>query len=464
MKVIQRQVSFDSDQSSCSGGESTSKRKLLLHFDQHNTIQVACTLPGRILTVEEGLNNFLTSAVWGKEIDNKWVWVCNEPQIMRPANEPDAITYFKYLEKQIVRKPDDRVEFKRKTTKFIYNEPGIKFKEFFDLYLESLRHTEKELLTENKCEASTSKKNHLESNLCNTIPSGDPNNKSLYNLILPSFFDMIRRLQKSDREFTIILRTMGIDSQGFLDTVTPVLEGKHPDFEDIKPIKINRNLGSIKRYEKDKIKLFMDDEVYDTDQSIYDKLSSLTGINAIRDDFDYWQKNNYECYSAKPLWIDLCDTNHQHIIFDDNIRFDNFDDCIVNLRMKNNHKEHIYDNVNFNSYKLFESTNILQPNLIELLNPHLKKHSNKNNYCEMIKKSELVYNKFLENTILSNLQINFRPLKTQMNSDQLKESFRKNKANSMVVVPNDSFHDEITQEKNKIDNEDKIISRICMLQ
>ena len=42
------------------------KRKLILHFDQHNTIQVACMLPGRSVTVEEGLNNFLTTAVWGK--------------------------------------------------------------------------------------------------------------------------------------------------------------------------------------------------------------------------------------------------------------------------------------------------------------------------------------------------------------------------------------------------------------
>lgn len=82
--------------------ESTTlpKRKLVLHFDQHNTIQVACTLPGRRITVEEGLNNFLTSAVWGKEIDDKWVWISQEPQIHKPENEPDAQTYFKYLEKK----------------------------------------------------------------------------------------------------------------------------------------------------------------------------------------------------------------------------------------------------------------------------------------------------------------------------------------------------------------------------
>lgn len=123
------------------------KRKLILHFDQHNTIQVACTLPGRRITVEEGLNNFLTSVVWGKEVEgsasttsttntnnnnndydvdddqentrssassnssggvSSWKWVSNEPRLTKPPNEPDAITYFKYLEKKIVKSPEDR--------------------------------------------------------------------------------------------------------------------------------------------------------------------------------------------------------------------------------------------------------------------------------------------------------------------------------------------------------------------
>lgn len=91
------------------------KRKLILHFDQHNTIQVACTLPGRRITVEEGLNNFLTSVVWGKEVvvdgdthDTSWQWVCQEPRITKPVGEPDAITYFKYLEKKVVKAPEDR--------------------------------------------------------------------------------------------------------------------------------------------------------------------------------------------------------------------------------------------------------------------------------------------------------------------------------------------------------------------
>lgn len=80
-----------------SNNDATPKRKLILHFDQHNTIQVACMLPGRTVTVEEGLNNFLTTAVWGKVVDGEWIWISNEPQLLKPEDEPDAITYFKYL-------------------------------------------------------------------------------------------------------------------------------------------------------------------------------------------------------------------------------------------------------------------------------------------------------------------------------------------------------------------------------
>ena len=54
---------------------------------------------------------------------------------------------------------------------------------------------------------------------------------------MPDFFDMIRRLQEENRNFAIILRTMGIDSQNFLDSITPVIEGKHRDFKDLQPIK-----------------------------------------------------------------------------------------------------------------------------------------------------------------------------------------------------------------------------------
>lgn len=143
----------------------------------------------------------------------------------------------------------------------MYEEPGKRFKEYFDLYLESLKFDQSD----------------SDADTCNTIPSGDPTNKSLYNFILPCFFDMIRRLQQRHRDFTIILRTMGIDSKNFLQAVKSVLDGNHRDFKDIKPMNVNSNVGQIKRYENDKIKLVMDGKEYDNDHDIYEKLSSLSG-------------------------------------------------------------------------------------------------------------------------------------------------------------------------------------------
>lgn len=141
----------------------------------------------------------------------------------------------------------------------------------------------------------------------------------------------------------------------------------------------------------------MDGEVYKDEKSIYAKLNSLTGICAIRDDFAYWQKHDYVCYSAKPLWMNLNDEKHQHILFDDNIRLDSKDDCIVNLRFNNTDDENEYHNVDFESYKIFERTSIIQPNLIELLNPLCKKDSRSNHYYDKIRQAENNYNIVLLN-------------------------------------------------------------------
>jgi hypothetical protein len=95
-------------------------------------------------------------------------------------------------------------------------------------------------------------------------------------LIFPSFFEMVRRLQKSGRVFTIILRTMGIESRRFLETVREVFEGRHPNFRDLEPIAINDSIGSITR-SGDTIRLEIDGGVYEGDQAIYEKLTRLEG-------------------------------------------------------------------------------------------------------------------------------------------------------------------------------------------
>lgn len=509
MSGLRKQKSIDYDYYKSDKSSEIKKKKLILHFDQHNTIQVACTLPGRSITVEEGLNNFLTSVVWGKELENgEWEWISTEPQLYKPSE--DAITYFKYLEKQIVKSPNDRAELKKKTTRFVYEDAGERFREFFDLYLKALTFENNDNINCNnnsEHEPDSDKiKNNLTNNIDNneilidlnnkinkpnlppnTIPADNPSNKSLYHLILPDFFDMIRRLQKDNRNFSIILRTMGIDSQNFLDTIRPIIEGKHRDFKDLKPIKINNNIGHIKRDSYDKIELHMDNEIYAGDESIYNKLNSLEGINAIRDDFAYWQKNDYECYSAKPLWINLQDNEYHHILFDDNIRLDAVDDCIVNIRINNFLNE--YENVEFECYKIFEKSSILQPNLIELLNPLRKTDSTKNHYFEKIKKAEIIYHKILANkeNIKISTQKSLDELSSSSNSVNIKDILAAEQPISKETVLNNDislkenekilfnskkpyarinkpFKKQIEDEKREVDEADKTVTTTCLMQ
>jgi hypothetical protein len=370
--------------------EIIKKRKLILHFDQHNTIQVACTLPGREITVKDGLNNFLTSTTWGKEVNNKWMWVCDEPLLKKPKeykNDVKVTTYYKYLERLIVKKPEDRVELRKRTSKFVYEEHGKKFQKFFDMYIKSLKYGD---LKQNTTQLPV-----------NTIRGDDDN--SLYHYIFPEFFDLIRRLQKGKREFAIILRTMGIDSRSFLDTIIPVLEGKHRDFNDIQNMNINTHVGCIRRTDDNEIEFEIDGNIYSNENEIYEKLNSIEGILAIRDDFAYWQKNNYNCYSAKPIWLNLNDSKHQHIIFDDNIRLEALDDCIVNLRIFN--QKNFY-NIDFNAYELFQHSTIIQPDLFELLNkPSNKDFYAKNYYYDKINVAERKYDYILSKFQNDNLPL-----------------------------------------------------------
>ena len=239
-------------------------------------------------------------------------------------------------------------------------------------------------------------------------------------------------------------------------------------------MQINSNVGQLIRSENDQIKLLMDGEMFTDDAAIYRKLSSLTGVNAIRDDFNYWQNNNYECYSAKPLWINLEDQSTQHILFDDNIRLYEENDCIVNVRLMNKAKNK-YENIDFECYRIFEKCSILQPNLIELLNPHLRRDSKKNHYCEKLKKSEVIYQKMLEKS--ESHQIIKKCFNERSGADEDAENVDEqalkcaakhppvlSKKPKSILVINNSLNLEIADEENKIDTKNKNSSRACSLQ
>lgn len=351
------------------------KRKLILHFDQHNTIQISCEHPKRNL--REALNHFLSSVVWGEEIDNKWIWRCTEPQLDKPNVYPSAITYYKYLEKKLVNSSDNRQNLYKKSQTFTQdNEEGQCFKKFIDKYMNSLL-----------CQKTVP----INKSVPNTIHD-EESNKLCY-LIIPIFFDMIKKLKEEHYEFAIILRSYGSESERFLKTVKSVLntdEFKHLN------IPLHETVGGFKRDDKNQnnIKLEFDNKIYEKDLDIYNKLNSINGICAIRDHFEPWRANNYSCYYAKPIWLKLDDDKHQHIFFDDNISYDMENSCIVNLRLLcNTNETHILD---FKSYKFCANSILIKLNLIEVF------ESNENTFFNKILLSQRLFNENI--SVLSNIK------------------------------------------------------------
>ena len=97
------------------------KKRLVLHFDVRNTVLVHDSVTN--IDVEQSLNSFLTGVVWGAETDSGgWEWMSSHPSLQSPS--PDCITYYKYMEKQLVKKPSDRAMLRRVTGDFTHENIG----------------------------------------------------------------------------------------------------------------------------------------------------------------------------------------------------------------------------------------------------------------------------------------------------------------------------------------------------
>ena len=78
------------------------------------------------------MNNFLTGVLWGYEDDNgEWKWISESPLLQKPKDCLRCITYFKYLEDQIVKEPAHRKDLRFRTGNFIPNE-GQDFRRFYN--------------------------------------------------------------------------------------------------------------------------------------------------------------------------------------------------------------------------------------------------------------------------------------------------------------------------------------------
>ncbi|CAF3573218.1 unnamed protein product [Rotaria sordida] len=373
------------------------QRKLILHFDNRNTLQVANNVSST--TIEQGVNNFLTGVLWGYENDkDEWEWISTSPSLQKPDNCPKCITYFKYLENQIVREAIDRKDLRARTGNFIYNE-GACFRQFYDELIESLRYNklgglerEREDLILTIEEVRELKTNELQPPVENnqrkrrlSILHSDPvpvngfrsTNGTLYHYILPSFFRLIKYLQDTNRDFVIYLRTMGDDSKNFLTNSKRILSNEHPSFQFHQSLDVNLEPGRIERKNDQSICLQMkfqedsDIQIITDEFLIHEKLESGHGIHAIKDDFNAWFGTNYHYSTSKPIWFDPDDRNPRshHILFDDNFRVIDPYDSIVDIRIMNREKHKCYS-CPFELYPKLENIFAVQANLYLILADH----------------------------------------------------------------------------------------------
>ncbi|CAM4782172.1 unnamed protein product [Rotaria magnacalcarata] len=407
---------------------SSGRRKLILHFDNRNTLQVANSVSAT--TIEQGVNNFLTGVLWGYENDaGEWSWISKSPTLHKPEHSSRCITYFKYLENQIVREAIDRKDLRAKTGSFVYNE-GTRFRPYYDALIESLRYNilggrerEREDIilniegskkpTENDSEpqpksqpqqqpGNPERKRRLSVLHSDGVPVNGfrSENGTLYHYILPSFFQLIQYLQKTNRDFVIYLRTMGDDSKNFLRNAERILSNEHPSFQFSHSLGVSAEPGCIERPKGESIRLRMkfqeasDTEIITDEFAIHEKLESGSGVYAIKDDFAAWFQTNYHYTTSKPVWFDPDDRNPRshHILFDDNFRVIDPHDSIVDIRIMNREKHQCYS-CPFEFYPELENIFAVQANLYSIL-------ADSDYYIKTIDECERNFDKLLENTQL----------------------------------------------------------------
>ncbi|CAL1526258.1 unnamed protein product [Lymnaea stagnalis] len=298
-------------------GNRYPKPKLIIHLDIRNTMLVADSFTN--VSVEEALNSFLTGVVWGSENNGEWAWHSQVPSLKPPGK--GLCTYYKFLEKKLVKNPTDRVKLRLQTGDFVHRPDGRQFQEHFDTHLARL-------LWDYDTETSRDKV------LTMSGKDGQP-----YHYILPSVYKLILHLAERKRDFAIVIRTYGRDAPNVLSSLKYGLRGNHPAFRRSLNIKVHANPGVIKRdavnFELINYKPTGGQDVQQKlvhERDIYRALCASHGISGYVDDFHFWQVNNYDHGAGKPFWLDLGDRRHHHIFFDDNFRADD-EDSIVDVRL-----------------------------------------------------------------------------------------------------------------------------------
>ena len=349
------------------------KRKLVIHLDARNTILVADSVTQ--IGVREAFNSYLTGVTWGVETaDGEWKWAGLDPTLQAPP-DINAVTYYKHCEQRLVRTPSDRGRLRQVTGQFT-EDLGVGFRRFLQQGLDNIRWTN----------------SNTASNLVMTDKDG-----LRYHYILPAVFQLIAHLQRSNREFSIVIRTYGTDAPNILKALETSLQGNHPDFSHLRPVHVNHSIANITR-DGDKHDVTLHSTFAGSEfqrvtnhRDIYEMLSASSGVSAIVDDFQHWQRHDYHHTASKPLWIDTSDVATQHVFFDDNLRVTDTD-SIVDLLLFDRDVTTARSVTRTSDIKRFENACLVQADLIESTR-------NREYFIEKLARCEKLYDEILREAL-----------------------------------------------------------------
>lgn len=196
----------------------------------------------------------------------------------------------------------------------------------------------------------------------------DKNTDDVYHYILPSFFNLIHWLISEREQHVILIRSYGRDIKHIISAIGAFLDGKHPTIRPPQNIP-DAYFQPPRLYELKQSNgvsyhsscLMTTDMALTSPRDIYNQWNEETGVIGIQDDFEHWLSNDYHYSTAKPLWISKQRGEPHHIIFDDNIRFDEVGGTnVVNFLWLNGNEQ---QEMKAREVRAIESVNFVQTDL-----------------------------------------------------------------------------------------------------
>lgn len=313
---------------------------LFLHLDVNKTVLVDDEVQG--LDVETSCAQIMGDVSWGHVRQGRWVWDGQEPRAR--CDDPDATPYSLFVRASSLPRQEKRALRRR----FLRDgHPGERLRPHYDQLLAALR-------------LDDAQRAALEATDWAARAGLDRGHVRL----LPSFFHLLRHLDKARPRATLIFRTYGTDLPALAEELNAFCEGRHPCWPGIKMdgrggtrdwrlrLDLPERFGALHRGGRNSadaqaVALALgtldnppgrDKPPYPCPYAFFEARAArmLTSADqlwdhlwaqrahtlALRDDYAFWARHRFTAAAGKPLRVHLRDPARQDLFFDDNVHDD----------------------------------------------------------------------------------------------------------------------------------------------